>query len=92
MPGGNGSIITLQPGEVFTFGRGDNSDLKIELRLVQPLASTQEGAAYELPLQSEMEPGTTLDSLAVHLEVQVTHAAGLPVWRTRTGRAAAGRG
>jgi len=34
--------------------------------------------------------GSTLDSLATHLEVQVTHAAGLPVWRTRTGRAVAG--
>ena len=34
--------------------------------------------------------GSTLDSLATHLEVKVTHAAGLPVWRTRTGRAVAG--
>jgi ATP-dependent helicase/nuclease subunit B len=34
--------------------------------------------------------GSTLDSLATHLGVEVTHAAGLPVWRTRTGRAVSG--
>jgi ATP-dependent helicase/nuclease subunit B len=34
--------------------------------------------------------GSTLDSLATHLGVEVTHATGLPVWRTRTGRAVTG--
>lgn len=67
-----------------------NSDLKVEMTLVQTLPSDAQGASYTFPLQ--MPRGSSLDSVDVRIHVKaswdvtrVTNANGLPVQHTEGG-------
>ncbi len=67
-----------------------NSDLKVEMTLVQTLPSDAQGASYTFPLQTPR--GSALDSVDVNVHVtsggeitRVTNANGLPVSRSSRG-------
>ena len=67
-----------------------NSDLKVEMTLVQTLPSDAQGASYTFPLQ--MPRGSSLDAVDVRIHVKaswdvtrVTNANGLPVQHTASG-------
>jgi hypothetical protein len=48
----NGALIVLQPGEVFTFGRGDNCDFKIDSKTVSRRHARVHWAGVDPPASS----------------------------------------
>jgi pSer/pThr/pTyr-binding forkhead associated (FHA) protein len=69
----NGGIITLQPGEVFTFGRGDNCDLKIDSKTVSRRHARVHWAGTDPPtpeiVDLESKNGITVNGVPVQRKV-----------------------
>ncbi|MCO5164927.1 MAG: FHA domain-containing protein [Planctomycetes bacterium] len=65
----NGSLIVLQPGEVFTFGRGDNCDLKIDSKTVSRRHARVHWAGVDPPtpelVDLESKNGITVNGVPV---------------------------
>lgn len=69
----NGNLIVLQPGEVFTFGRGDNCDLKIDSKTVSRRHARVHWAGVDPPtpelVDLESKNGITVNGVPVQRKV-----------------------
>lgn len=69
----NGSLIVLQPGEVFTFGRGDNCDFKIDSKTVSRRHARVHWAGVDPPIPEivdlDSKNGITVNGVPVHRKV-----------------------